>query len=416
MAIKRLLALVLLVCSVLLGAAWAQTESVLYRFCEQNSCADGQSPQAGVVFDPKGNLYGTTLEGGAHLSGVVFELTAVGNYTVLHSFCKAGFPNCADGSGPAGVLLDPKGNLYGTTGLGGNNNKDVCGPDGCGVEFKLTPEGKYFVYNFCTKNDCTDGGVPQAGLVSDQKGNLYGTTRYGGGFKNTDAGTVFRLTPAGRRTVLYSFCSRGGFTCSDGRYPFAPIAFDQKGNLYGTTIAGGAYGYGVVYKLTPAGKETTLHTFCAQNSCPDGAIPYAGVVFDQMGNLYGTASQGGAKGQGAVFKITPAGKYKVLYSFCLQGGFSCSDGQNPRAPVVFDQKGNLYGTASDGGAYGGGVVFKISPAGKYTVVYSFCAQMNCSDGANPAAGLVFDRNGNLYGTTANGGQYPGGGVIFKLTP
>jgi uncharacterized repeat protein (TIGR03803 family) len=266
------------------------------------------------------------------------------------------------------------------------------------------------------------------GLVLDQRGNLYGTTYVGGAYEQ---GVVFKLTPKGEETVLYSFGARNG----DGTNPAAGLVFDQKGNLYGTTYLGGARGGGVVFKLTPKGKETVLYSFCAQTNCTDGANPAAGLVFDQKGNLYGTTSNRGAACRlpecGVVFKLTPQGKYMVLYRFCAQT--NCADGAGPTAGLVFDQKGNLYGTASVGGTYnnydichdwGCGVVFELTPKGKETVLYSFCAQDNCQDGARPSAGLIFDQKGNLYGTTAGGGVhsvdcdygYEGCGVVFKLTP
>jgi uncharacterized repeat protein (TIGR03803 family) len=418
---KRSAKLVLLFFGVLLGAAWAQTESLLYSFCARENCNDGSGPYAGVVFDEKGNLYGTTYYGGPYNEcfvdsgcGVMFKLTPDGRETVLHSFCARGYP-CTDGADPsAGLIFDQKGNLYGTTQYGGTHGE--------GVVFKLTPEGKYAVlYSFCAHNNCADGYDP-LGLVFDQKGNLYGMTQYGGAY---GAGVVFKLTPEGKETVLYSFCTQG-YPCIDGQLPVAGLVIDQMGNLYGTTLFGGPHaecytgdGCGVVFKLTPEGKETVLYSFCAQTSCTDGAEPYAGVAFDQIGNLYGTTYYGGAYGAGAVFKLTPKGKQTILYSFCPQRG--CTDGQNPYAALVLDLKGNLYGTTVYGGPYyecagyaGCGVVFKLTPKGKETVLYSFCAQSNtCGDGANPYAGLLFDQKGNLYGTTYRGGTY-GSGAVFKL--
>jgi uncharacterized repeat protein (TIGR03803 family) len=261
---KRCVILVLLVFGLLLGAARAQTESVLYSFCTQG-CTDGADPYtAPVVVDQKGNLYGTTYYGGVDL----FQ----------------------------------------------------CSPDGCGVVFKVTPEGKETVlYSFCKQNNCPDGAWPVAGPVVDQKGNLYGTTKYGGRpfgkgcpTDSRGCGVVFKLTPEGRETVLYSFCAQGGNGCTDGATPAAGLIFDQKGDLYGTTIGGGdnnnGYcsngGCGVVFKLTAKGKETVLYGFCAQGGCPDGAFPGAGLIFGQKGNLYGTTGNGGAYNRGVVFKLT----------------------------------------------------------------------------------------------------------------
>ena len=429
---KRIATLALLVFAVPLGGAWAQTESVLYSFCAQDNCADGASPYAELVFDQKGNLYGTTRTGGAYEycsdvgygCGVVFKLTLAGKYTLLHTFCEQG-NNCTDGASPyAGLVFDRRGNLYGTTEYGGVH--------GQGVVFKLTPEGQYVVlHSFCVHVNCTDGYDSSAGLALDQKGNLYGTTTYGGAH---GGGVVFKLTPDGKYTVLHSFCQQG-YPCTDGTAPRGGLVLDQNGNLYGTTLLGGGvigycsdvgYGCGVVFKLTPKGKETVLYSFCPQYpSCTDGASPYAGLVFDQKGNLYGTTEYGGANcspgyGCGVVFKLTPKGKEAVLYSFCAQT--DCTDGNGPYAGVVFDQKGNLYGTTEDGGIttcndylVGCGVVFKLTPKGKETVLYSFYSQNSFADGAYPIAGLVLDQKGDLYGTTYGGGAAYAG-VVFQLTP
>jgi uncharacterized repeat protein (TIGR03803 family) len=422
-AMERSAMLVLLVFGVLRVAAWAQTETVLYTFCAQTKCTDGGGP-SGLVFGPKGDLYGTTQYGGANDScndsscGAVFKLSPEGKETVLYSFC--GEANCIDGYYPeAGVVFDQKGNLYGTTAYGGAH--------GNGVAFKLAPDGQLTIlHHFCAWNGCTDGGVPYAGLVLDDQGNVYGTTTKGGAYNNNlcygyGCGVVFRITPEGKYVVLYSFCAQNN--CVDGANPFAGLVFDPKGNLYGTTARGGAYNSsGVVFKITPQGKETVLYSFCAQTNCVDGFTPVAGLIFDSNGNLYGTTEGGGtASGYGTVFKLTPKGRESVLYSFCIQS--YCPDGAFPMAGVVRDQKGNLYGTTPQGGGYNFycfdecGLVFKVSPKGKETVLHIFCTEggSNCTDGEDPEAGLVFDGKGNLYGTTYNGGAH-GGGVVFKLTP
>jgi uncharacterized repeat protein (TIGR03803 family) len=436
---KRCTLLALLVFGLLLGAARAQTETVLYSFCTQggSSCTDGNAPVASVVLDHEGNLYGTTPSGGAYRGGVVFSLTPGGQETVLYSFCAQS--NCTDGWGPvAGVIFDPKGNLYGTTSDGGLYY-DACDGYGCGAVFKLTPAGQETVLDSFAGYYGYD---PVAGVVFDQKGNLYGTTHSGGDY---GGGVVFKLTPKGKEIVLYSFCAQGGYHCTDGTNPNAGLVFDQRGNLYGTTYLGGdgvgceSYGCGVVFKLTPEGKETVLHSFCEQGDCTDGNGPVAGVVLDQEGNVYGTTVHGGdygydvcPSGCGVAFKITPKGKETVLHTFCAKT--NCVDGANPSAALVFDGRGSLYGTTAIGGAYtsnwcyyGCGVVFKLNRKGKETVLYSFCAQTNCTDGATPDAGLTLDQKGNLYGTTQYGGAYNpnvcsdmygyyGCGAVFKLTP
>ena len=224
-------------------------------------------------------------------------------------------------------------------------------------------------------------------------------------------GVVFKLAPKGKETVLYSFCAQKN--CADGWGPLAGLTFDQKGNLYGTTSSGGLWYCDnaddsdvgcAVFKVSPEGKETVLYSFCAQKNCADGAgSPIAGLTFDQKGNLYGTTAGGGAYYHGVVFKLTPEGLETILQSFCERA--NCADGSYPRAGVVFDRKGNLYGTTEGGGTgEGGGVVFKLTPEGKYTVLYSSRARRsNCADGSYPSAGVVFDRNGNLYGTFSSGG-------------
>jgi len=419
--------LAILLFGLLLSAAWAQTERVLYSFCAQTNCADGAYP-GGITFDQKGNLYGTAGGGtydycgknGNLGCGVIFKATPKGQETVLYSFCAQA--NCTDGADPsAGLIFDQKGNLFGTTYSGGAH--------GSGTVFKLTPAGKETVlYSFCAQANCDDGGDPSAGLVLDREGNLYGTTQYGGAH---GVGVVFKLTPNGRETVLHTFCAQNN--CPDGYNAEAGLIFDGKDTLYGTAEYGGAYGAGVVFKLTTKGKETVLYSFCSQTNCLDGQYPLASLVLDQKGNLYGTTVNGGAYkssrcytyyegyGCGVVFRLTPKGRETVLYSFCAQN--NCTDGSYPYAGLVLDRKGNLSGTTYYGGvssscngnSYGCGVVFRLTPKGREKVLHSFCTQNNCTDGATPDAGLVLDQKGNLYGTTELGGAYAYG-TVFELTP
>ena len=266
--------------------------------------------------------------------------------------------------------------------------------------------------------DGKDGGDPQGALIQATDGNFYGTTSGGGTgvctFSN-GCGTVFRTTASGALTTLYNFCSLS--LCADGRAPEAGLVQATNGYLYGTTSGGGAGlctlagGCGTVFRITLSGALTTLYNFCSQSGCADGSGPAAGLVQAADGYLYGTTYAGGADGGGTVFKITPSGALTTLYSFCSQT--ACTDGENPQAPLLQATDGIFYGTASQGGANpgpfgtGGGTVFQITASGALTTLYSFCAEVSsdgeCTDGQSPVAGLVQATNGDLYGTTESGG-------------
>jgi uncharacterized repeat protein (TIGR03803 family) len=311
----------------------------------------------------------------------------------------------------ASVVQGTDGNLYGTTEYGGSNN-GCGGGDDCGTVFKITTSGTLTsLYSFCAASHCTDGSVPTSGLVQGTDGNFYGTTIYGGA---NNSGTVFKITPTGTLTTLYSFsCSANG--CPNGAGPAAGLVQGTDGNFYGTTPGGGAYGGGTVFKISPAGTLSTLYSFCAQNGCPDGDGSIASLVQGTDGNFYGTTYEGGTNHGGTVFKITPTGTLTTLYSFCVQGVGSCSDGELPAAGLVQATDGNFYGTTQIGGTNGSGTVFKISPAGSLTTLYSFCTQGNCTDGSLPYAGLVQATDGNFYGTTKLGGT-ENSGTVFKISP
>jgi uncharacterized repeat protein (TIGR03803 family) len=282
--------------------------------------------------------------------------------------------------------------------------------------------------------DGTHGANPYAGLVQATNGDLYGTTEDGGA---VGAGTVFKITPAGKLTLLHNF------NRTDGQFPYAGLVQDTNGDLYGTTSEGGTsigngqcldinnndVGCGVVFKLTPSGKLTTVYNFCPDQDCPDGAYPEATLVQATNGDLYGTTTYGGANscllngrdyGCGTVFKITPSGTLTTLYSFCSQS--NCTDGKYPLyAGLVQATDGDLYGTTSVGGANttdceggGCGTIFKITPTGTLTMLYSFCSLTACADGDEPDAALVQDTNGDLYGTTGGGGA-GGFGTVFSLS-
>ena len=333
--------------------------------------------------------------------------------TTLYRFClQYHVGNCWDGSGPsAGLVQGSNGNFYGTTQNGGW----AYGP---GTIFMITPTGALTtIYTFGSQTG--DGTFPMGSLVQGRDGNFYGTTLMGGanvGPNGDSCGTVFKITPSGALTTLHSFCSQSGYT--DGASPYAGLVQGSDGNFYGTTSAGGANGYGTVFKITPGGTLTTLYSFCSQSGCTDGQNPLGPLIQGSDGNYYGTTEWGGANYSfGTVFKITPSGALTTLYSFCSQSG--CADGGYPLAGLVQGSDGNLYGTTNSGGLYpySGGTVFQITPSGTLTTLYSFCSQSGCADGGYPVAGLTQGSDGNLYGTTYSGGLYPySGGTVFQITP
>jgi uncharacterized repeat protein (TIGR03803 family) len=382
-------------------SAQGQTFTVLYSFM---GGPDGRFP-SGVVRDNAGNLYGTTSSGGAFTYyGTVFKLDTTGNETVLYSFTGG-----ADGAQPeAGVIEDAAGNLYGTTVFGGDLN--------LGTVFKLDNTGKETVLHSFTGG--ADGAQPVTGVILDKAGDLYGTTPFGGTDTCFDGcGTVFKLDKTGKETVLYSFMDG-----ADGSVPEAGLVRDAAGNLYGTTSFGGTDtcfdGCGTVFKLDKTGKETVLYSFTGG---ADGAQPYAGVILDKAGNLYGTTDGGGDLSLGTVFKLNRAGKKTVLYSFT-----GAPDGLSPLAGVIGDAAANLYGTTALGGIVtcdgdiGCGTVFKRDKTGNETVLYAFTGG---ADGKLPAAPLIRDAAGNLYGAAEYGGNVSGScsvgggcGVVFKIAP
>ena len=380
--------------------AEAQSYTVLHAF-ETPAGTPSVSVQG-----PDGSLYGTTYYGGAGNSGTVFKITPSGTLTTLYSFSGS------DGNGPIGLVKGTDGNFYGTTYLGGAQNT--------GTVFKMTPTGTLTtLYVFLG----SDGRNPSAGLVQGTDGSFYGTTYLGGA---SDLGTVFRITSAGTVTTLHSFL--GG----DGSHPAAPLAQGIDGSFYGTTLDGGAvgtpeypFGFGTVFKITPAGAFTTLYSFVSSYggvspySGVGGQYPYAGLTPGTDGNLYGTASSGGAGHEGTVFSITPSGTLTTLYSF------SGDDGSFPRAGLVQGTDGNFYGTTGWGGSSrsgtpsaGYGTVFRITPGGVLTTLHSFLG----GDGIHPYAGLVQGTDGSFYGTTSLGGpswyvsSWSGHGTVFRITP
>jgi len=330
------------------GGTWG--ESVLYNF----SCEDGTYPEGSLIIDAADDLYGTTYLGGASGYGTVFELTPTpfGGWTgkVLHSFQNNG----VDGYYPySSLIFDAAGDLYGTAYAGGSY--------GVGMVFELTPEAggswtESVLHSFIFNG--TDGAYPTAGLVFDASGDLYGTTYYGG---TNGAGTVFELISEGggrwTKKILHNF----NFNGTDGGYPQAGLIFDRSGNLYGTTYAGGTHDFGTVFELMPESggswTESVLHSFNENGT--DGAYPVAALTLDASGDLYGTTYAGGASGYGTVFELTPEGGGRwtetVLHSFNNNG----TDGADPYAGLIFDRSGNLYGTTVAGGTHGYGTVFEL---------------------------------------------------------
>ncbi|MGA2742069.1 MAG: choice-of-anchor tandem repeat GloVer-containing protein [Bryobacteraceae bacterium] len=382
----------------------AQTYTRLHSFNSHY----GANPAAGLVQALNGDLYGTTVNGGASGNpyGTLFRITPAGAFTSLYSFCS--LSGCTDGDSPsAGLLQATNGDLYGTTQTGGTNLN--ASGNGAGTIFRITPGGVLTtVYDFCALSGCADGDAPQAGLIEGTNGDFYGTTYEGGAnCAPNGCGTVFKITPSGTLTTLYSFCSVSG--CTDGEYPQAGLVQATNGDFYGTTVGGGAHGnYGTVFKITPTGTLTTLYSFCAVSGCADGSLPFAGLVQATNGYLYGTTGGGGAAGQGTVYKITPSGAQTTIYNFCSLSG--CVDGIEPMAALIQATNGDLGGTTYTGGANGGGTIFRITPSGTLTTLYSFCALTNCADGANPEAPVAQDTDGVFYGTTFSGGAYSAGAV------
>lgn len=407
---------VALVAATLMGAmatplAAANNEIVIYAF---PNGSDGGYPSADLLADSAGNLYGTTLGGGAQGLGTVFELSPIeGGWSeqVLYSF------QSGDGAPSSGVIADAAGNLYGETSNGGADN--------AGTVYELTLNRgawtKTTLYSFV---DQTTGSSPSGGLAFDLQGSLYGTTPAGG--DPLGLGTVFQLSPNGqdgwKEKVIHAF-GRG----RDGGLPAAGVVFDSQGNLFGTTFTG--YGGGTIFELISLAKDKwkrkVLHRFSGGK---DGEFPSGKLIFDAAGNLYSTAQSGGAAqnqngcdfGCGTVYKLTPgakAYKFTVLYSFT--GGM---DGRQPDAAVAFDSLGNLYGTTETGGGngcdfgYGCGTAFELSPTAKgpwtETVLHRFHGS---TDGLRPQGSLIPDAQGNWYGTTAIGGT-SNAGTVFELTP
>jgi uncharacterized repeat protein (TIGR03803 family) len=300
-----------------------------------------------------------------------------------------------NGKAPLAALAQgTDGNFYGTTGYGGASN--------AGTVFKVTPNGVLTsLYSFCSLTSCADGGLPQAGLMLGTDGNFYGTTSQGGAYSD---GTVFRVTPEGQLTTLHSFDG------ADGQYPQAGLVQATNGKFYGATTHGGSNSNGTIFEITSAGTLTTLYNFCIQSECPDGAQPEGTLIQATDGNLYGT-TYGGGSAYGTVFKITPAGQLTTLHTFAHD-----ANGFYPEAGLIQASNGLLYGATSGGNSPSpGGTVFEITSTGDFSSLYSYCSENGCPDGTTPLSALIQANDGNLYGTTWYGGANGGTGTIFEIT-
>ncbi len=366
----------------------AQTVATLAIF----DITNGADPFAGLVQGADGNFYGTTAIGGSSANctngcGTIYKITSAGTLTTLHSF------DGTDGASlQSGLVLGVDGNFYGTAFAGGTMGGTTCNVDGyigCGTVFKITPAGVFTtLYNFCSQANCADGRTPASSLVQAPNGDLYGTTDLGG---INNKGTIFKITPAGALTTLHSFDQ------TDGYGPNGALVQASNGNFYGTTIYGGNNaclgGCGTVFKISPQGALVTVHTF----SGPDGIAPLAGLVPASDGNFYGTTNFGGTFNGGTVFKISPEGNLTSLYSF-NEGAYG------PYGGLVQGTDGNFYGTTQ-----GSNTVFQITPAGVLTTLFTF----NYLDGYEPLDTPVQGTDGNFYATTYQGGDNYG--TVFSLT-
>jgi uncharacterized repeat protein (TIGR03803 family) len=366
--------------------AAGRTEQALYSFTGPSG--DGLFPTTSLTQDSAGNLYGTTSQGGGPGCpplgcGTAFKLSPSGKETILYSFGST----LASGIGPNGLVIDGAGNLYGTTFNGGNNLLPG------GVIFEIASSGtETTLYTFDPEN--YDGGNPSSTLLLDSSGNLYGTTQNWG---ESVYGTIFKLDANGNYSSLYSFNGE-----PDGAYPYrSRLVMDSSGNLYGLTYEGGLYNHGALFELNTAGVETILYNFTGGS---DGGNPLGDLVIDSAGNFYGVTSVGGTNGNGVIFEVSSAGEESTLYAFGrgLEG--------QPQSGVLMDAAGNLYGTTTFGGSDNRGSVYRLTSAGKLNLLYSFSGG---NDGGRPYGGLLRDANGDLFGTTIDGGA-TGAGAIFAI--
>ena len=384
------------------ASAQAQTLTVLHNF---TGGSDGALPAAGLTFDQQGRMYGTASGGGSEGNGVVYRLAREGEGWVLSPIYSFRVFGSHDGLIPySRVLFGPDGLLYGTTNGGGAHNFGTVyslRPPATACKTALCPWLETILYSF---TGGSDGGYPQFGdLVFDQAGNIYGTTSNGGSSNN---GVVFKLTRSGAswtESVIWDFT--GG---NDGGGPYAGVIFDNAGNLYGTATYGGSSFQGTAYELSPTASgwnETTLYSFT--NS--DNGNPYGGLLMDAHGDLFGTT---GGFLPGAAYELTPN---NGAWSFTLLQTFTGELGDSFAAPT-FDSQGNLYGSLSNDGSELDGEIFKLTPSGNQWIYSAFYQFVNFSTGVEPTGSLIFDAAGNMYGTAFVGGSPGSSGTVWEITP
>ena len=346
--------------------------------------ADGSNPHASLLEDSSGDLYGTAKYGGAAGYGTVFEFTAGGTLKTL-----ATFDNTNGAHPAAGLIQDSSGNLFGTT-----DCYQVPGST-LGTVYEISPQGN--MTTLARFSGGTEGANPWGSLLEDSAGNLYGTTYFGG---SANGGTVYKLAPDGMLTTLANFGNEAN--------PIGNVVMDSSGNLYGATVGGGSYGTanggdGAIFKLAPDGTLTTLASF---NSATTGLWVYGNLIRDASGDLFGTTWAGGSYGDGTVFKLSPSGNLSLLATF------NGANGANSQSGLLEDGKGDLFGMTDYGGANGDGTLFEITPNGTFTTLASF----NGTDGSDPIGGLIEDAAGNLYGVTYGGGPHGDGTIFELVVP
>ena len=357
-----------------------------------------------LVQGSDGNFYGTSWLGGAYGGGEFFSITPEGAATVLYSFCPQ--TPCTDGYAPAGGLVQVSPNEFaGVASSGGGTGLDQ------GTLFEIDSSGNLqTLVRFEHLRGTTEGSLPYGGLVRSASGVLYGTTGYGGKFGR---GTVFSMATDGTITTLHSFCAKSG--CPDGEDPgYPPLVLTASGDLYGVATKGGTAGSGTIFKINADGKFTTLYSFCSQGEC-SGLIYPLGIVQGADGAIYGITQLGGANQSGSFYKVTAEGTFTTVYSFCSQS--NCTDGKDPLGALVRAANGDIYGETNAGGNAGYGTIYRVTPAGKLKTVYHFCVTglPSCADGGGPGGGLTLGSDGSYYGTNGLGGAN-GYGTFFRFSP